>query len=85
MAMDRTHLYRKLKSMSGKSVSEFIRHLRLQMAADLLKRKQGNVSEVAFEVGFNSPGYFAEKFRKQFGVSPSAYARNPKMPRMENN
>jgi signal transduction histidine kinase/ligand-binding sensor domain-containing protein/CheY-like chemotaxis protein/AraC-like DNA-binding protein len=77
MALDRTQLYRKIKSLTGKSVSEFIHHIRLIIATDLLKRKQGNVSEVAYDVGFSSPSYFAKKFKIHFGVSPSEYAKNP--------
>jgi AraC-like DNA-binding protein len=85
MALDRSQLYRKLKSLTDKSVSEFIRYIRLQKAADLLGRKQGNVSEIAYKVGFNHLGSFTENFKKQFGVLPSEFSKNPQKQKMVNN
>jgi transcriptional regulator GlxA family with amidase domain len=45
----------------------------LKRAADLLSQHYGNVAQIAYEVGFNNPSYFAECFRKQFGKLPSEY------------
>ena len=77
IALSRTQLFRKLKSLTGKSVSEFIRFTRLQHAAQMLRHKQGNVSEVAYSAGFNHLGNFSEHFKKQFGVLPSEYLKYP--------
>ena len=73
MALSRSQLNRKLKALTKQSGTEFIRCLRLKRAAQLLKRRTGNISEIAYEVGFTNPSHFAEHFRKLFGVSPSKY------------
>lgn len=75
LGMHRTHLYKKLHHLTGKSPLEFIRTMRLKRAAQLLEKSQMYVSEVAYMVGFNSPKIFAKHFREEFGVSPSQYQR----------
>lgn len=73
IGMSRSQLHRKLRALTDHSTSEFIRTLRLQRAAHLLQQQRFTVAEVAFEVGFNNPSYFAACFRKQFGKLPSEY------------
>ncbi|MFX1706294.1 two-component regulator propeller domain-containing protein [Chitinophaga sp. CC14] len=68
-------LYKKVKSISGHSVNEFIRFIRLRKAAELLINTGCNVSEAAFQVGFNDVKYFREQFCKVFEMNPSAYIR----------
>ncbi|MCB0649673.1 MAG: response regulator [Saprospiraceae bacterium] len=67
-----TQVNRKLKALTGKTPSQFIRSIRLQKAAELLKTTDLNVSEIAYEVGFNDPNYFSRSFSEEFGVSPNA-------------
>ena len=69
--MSRTNLFRKLKALTGKSATLFIRSLRLEKAKTLLETTEMNVTEVCFAVGFTSPNYFSRVFQEEFGVAPS--------------
>lgn len=71
--MSRVHLYKKLSQITGKTPIEFIRIIRLKRSVQLLKESQLNVSEIAYQVGFNNPKYFAKYFKDEFGVLPSVY------------
>lgn len=73
LGMSRVHLYKKLLSITGKSPIEFIRIIRLKRAAQLLRESQQNVSEIAYQVGFNNPKYFSKYFKEEFGLLPSVY------------
>ena len=73
IGMSRTLLYDKVKSMTGLSVNEFIRTIRLKKSLELLRQRKVSIAQVAFDVGFNSPSYFTRSFTKQFGMSPSEY------------
>ncbi len=75
MALSRSQFHRKLKALTNQSATEFVRTYRLERGADLLKQGFGSVSEVAFEVGFNSQTYFSSCFQKHFGCSPSEYGK----------
>jgi signal transduction histidine kinase/ligand-binding sensor domain-containing protein/DNA-binding response OmpR family regulator len=76
LGMSRVHLYKKLSSLTGKTPIEFIRIIRLKRAAQLLEKSQLTISEVAYEVGFNNPKYFAKYFKSEFNILPSQYAVN---------
>ncbi|MEJ2005361.1 MAG: response regulator, partial [Cyclobacteriaceae bacterium] len=71
MGMSRSQLHRKLKALTGMAVGEFIKSYRLKYARELLERNYDNVAQVAYEAGFNSPSYFTESFKKEFGILPS--------------
>ena len=71
--LSRMQLHRKLKSLTNQSATEFVRHVRLKRAANLLAARSATVSEVAFQVGFESLSYFSKSFKEQFGVLPSDY------------
>jgi ligand-binding sensor domain-containing protein/AraC-like DNA-binding protein len=72
MAMSRTLFYIKLKTYTGKSPQDFIRIIRLERAATLLRAGQ-SVMNTAVKTGFDNPKYFSTVFKKYFGVSPSKY------------
>lgn len=76
MAMGRTTFYKKLKSLTTMSPVEFIKDIRLKRAIQLLDSSELTVSEVAYQVGFNSSGYFSTCFKEKYKVSPSEYLKN---------
>jgi AraC-like DNA-binding protein len=65
IGMSRTNLHRKLKALTDCSATEFIRIVRLQRAMYLLEHKFGNITDVAYAVGFNSQSYFTKCFKKE--------------------
>lgn len=73
IGMSSTHLYRKLKSLTQLSANEIIRKYRIKKASLLLKNKEGNISEIMYDVGFSNLSYFSKCFRAEFGVSPKEY------------
>jgi signal transduction histidine kinase/ligand-binding sensor domain-containing protein/DNA-binding response OmpR family regulator len=73
VALSRAQLHRKLKALTDLAPRDFLRTQRLQRAARLLGGRYGNVTEVAYAVGFKSLSHFARSFREQFGVPPSEY------------
>ena len=75
MGMSRSVLYRKMEAITGQSVGELIRSVRLKRAADLLVSSKLSVSEICYQVGFNDPQYFSKSFKKVYGLSPSKYTQ----------
>jgi signal transduction histidine kinase/DNA-binding response OmpR family regulator/ligand-binding sensor domain-containing protein len=73
IGMSSTHLYRKLKSLTHFSPKDIIRKYRIKKASLLLKNKEGNISEIMYEVGFSNLSYFAKCFKSEFGISPKEY------------
>ncbi len=73
MLMSRTQLHRKLKSITKMSASEFIRSQRLKLAIGLLKESEATISEIAYQVGFNTPSYFGKCFKEVYGCTPNEY------------
>ena len=71
--LSRSQLFRKLKALTGKSTTKFIRSIRLEKGKKLLEDTDLTISEIAFQIGFGSPNYFARTFQNAFGVSPSSF------------
>lgn len=71
MGISRVQLYRKVKAMTGMSPVELLKEMRLKRAMKLLKATDKTVAEVAYEVGFGTPGYFSSCFKKQYGKYPT--------------
>lgn len=78
MGISRMGLHRKIKAMTGQSTGEFIRNLRLKKSAELLMLPGKNISEVCYDVGFNSPSYFTTCFTEVYKMTPSEYMKNKK-------
>lgn len=76
VSLSTTQLRRKIKALSNQTIVEFIRNYRLEKAAQLLTQNAGNVSEIAFNVGFDSLSYFSKVFQETYGVLPSDFRDN---------
>ena len=73
MCMSRVNLYRKVRSLTGQSPTDFISNHRLERAAELLRTTNYTVNEVADMVGFSYATYFTRCFKERFGVAPKDY------------
>ncbi len=71
--ISRTMLDQKIKGITGMTPRVFIETIRLKQACRLLESGSGNISEIAYMLGFNSPKYFTIRFKKQFGQTPSEW------------
>lgn len=76
MGMSRTVIFTKIKALTGQNLSTFIRTIRLKKAGILLEETEMNISQIAYEVGFNDLKYFRECFKEFFKVTPSEYKKN---------
>ncbi len=79
MCMSHSTLYRKVKAVTGLTVTGMIRRMRARAAAELLVTGRYTVSEIAFMVGMGSPGNFRQCFKEEFGVLPSEYKPSDKL------
>lgn len=73
LGFSRSSLYRKIKAVTGSPINHFVKRVRLNKAAKLIAEGEFNISEAAFESGFNDLKYFRTCFKEQFGVTPSKY------------
>ncbi len=75
IGMSHSNLYKKVKAISGQSVSAFIRYIRVRKAAELMLKSGMNVNEASFQVGISDVKYFRKQFQKLFGMNPSDYIK----------
>jgi len=73
MFVSRYTLYKKILALTGKTPNEFIRHIRLKRAAQLLENGYLTISQICYKVGFKSQKYFVKAFKSEYNVSPSNY------------
>jgi AraC-like DNA-binding protein len=78
VGVSRMQLYRKLHALTDMTVKEFIRHIRLKRAAQLLVQNKINISEIAYEVGFKDLSHFRKSFKREYGMSASEFIASEK-------
>jgi len=76
IGMSRSSLFRKIKAITGKNINEYIRKVRIEKAAYLMKEENTTISQASYEVGFNSLNYFRKVFKEELGELPSKYKKN---------
>jgi ligand-binding sensor domain-containing protein/signal transduction histidine kinase/DNA-binding response OmpR family regulator len=73
MCMSKTKLYNKIKSITGQSIGEFIRSMRLQKAKEIMINEDIFITDVMYRVGMQTQSYFTRAFKKEFGKTPSQF------------
>jgi AraC-like DNA-binding protein len=73
--MSRSVLFKKMKAMTGMSPNEYIKSVRMEYAAQLIRRGEYTITEITYMVGINDPHYFSNCFKRQFGLSPTEYRK----------
>jgi ligand-binding sensor domain-containing protein/signal transduction histidine kinase/DNA-binding response OmpR family regulator len=74
--MGRTKLYEKVKSISGQSIIEFIRSVKLRNAAQIMTHEDASITEVMYRVGIQTQSYFTKAFKKEFNKTPSQFLQD---------
>jgi signal transduction histidine kinase/DNA-binding response OmpR family regulator len=77
MYLSRMQFHRKIRALTDLSPWQFVRKVRLHRAAELLRKRAGNVSDIASRIGYDSPSKFTEAFRREFGKTPSEFGVQP--------
>ncbi len=75
MSISKSELYRKSKAVTGMSANRLLRECRLQKSLAFLENRDFNITQISFDVGFNSPSYFSKCFHKRFGLHPLTYQK----------
>ena len=78
MGMSRSVLYSKIKSAVGMTPVDFVRHLRIMRATELLQQTNDNLTSIAYAVGFSDSKYFSKVFKKEMGIIPREYRERTK-------
>lgn len=75
VGISRVHLHRKMKELTSQTTRDFIKNIRLRQAAQLLKGRHQNISEVAYMTGFSSATHFSSAFKSLYGITPTEYMK----------
>ena len=75
LGLSKSQMYRKIKSLTGIAPNQLIQEFRLRKSLKCLKQQSKTISEIAYDLGFNSPSYFAKVFRKRFNITPTHFTK----------
>jgi len=75
LGLSKSQAYRRIKSLTKIAPNRLIQELRLRKSLINLKRNGKTISEIAFDLGFNSPTYFTRTFRKRFDITPTLFSK----------
>lgn len=78
MNMSHSTFYRKLKMLTGVTPVDYVKKIRLNKSLDLIASGEFNITELAYQTGFNNPAHFRDAFKNEFGMSPSQYIKQRK-------
>lgn len=78
MAMSRSVFFKKVKSLTGQNPKDFIRDIKMNKAADLLREQKYSISEISYLIGFPNSKYFSTAFKKYYGISPTTFVEKEK-------
>ena len=76
-SVSKYHFHRMIKSYLGESLGTYVNRIKIETGAKLLKYSDSSISEIAYKIGYETPTSFNKGFKKQFGVSPSNFRKNP--------
>ena len=68
------------KLLYARTVTEYIRHIRLEAARDYISTTEMNISQIVYTIGFSSRSYFSKIFKRKYGISPSDFQNNIRVP-----
>ncbi|GLU44028.1 hybrid sensor histidine kinase/response regulator transcription factor [Allomuricauda sp. NBRC 101325] len=77
LGVSRTQLHRKIKSLTGKSLTQYANHIKIEKAKHMLRTSDLQVNEIAYATGFESPSYFIRLFKKEVGQTPESFKKQP--------
>lgn len=75
MGLSRSQLYRKVKALLGQSITDYILEIRLKKAEVLLHKKELSIADIAYQIGYSSPDYFATVFKNRYNLTPSQFRK----------
>jgi len=78
IGMSRTKLYQKIKTITGQSINDFVRSIRLRKAVEIITHEDVSMADVIFRVGIQTQSYFSKAFKKEFGKTPSQFLQELK-------
>ena len=75
LAKDYSYLSKLFSNFEGRTIENYLIHLRLERVKELLSYKQKTISEIAYELGFSSSAHLSNQFKKHVGISPSMFQK----------